>query len=61
MWKSMTREEINDLIGVIQNKVEQNVRLTNFEDLVLEEVKLAKKENREVILRVIEDYKFWMD
>lgn len=57
----MTREEINDLIGVIQNKVEQNVRLTNFEDLVLEEVKLAKKENREVILRVIEDYKFWMD
>lgn len=57
----MTREEVNELIRVIQIKVENSVRLTDFEDLVLEEVNLAKKENREVSIRAIEEYKFWTD
>ena len=57
----MTREEVNDLIGVIQNKVKNGLELTDFEDLVLEEVKAAKTQNREVSVRAIEEYKFWMD
>lgn len=57
----MTKEEVSELIKVIQTKVKQGVRLTDFEDLVLEEVKAAKKANREVSIRAIEEYKFWMD
>lgn len=57
----MTREEVNELIRAIQNKVKNGVRLTDFEDLILEEVKLSNKENRDVSIRAVEEYKFWMD
>ena len=57
----MTREEVNELIKVIQDKVKNRLELTDFEDLVLEEIKVAKTQNREVSVRAIEEYKFWMD
>lgn len=57
----MTREEVNELIRAIQNKVKNGVRLTDFEYLILEEVKLSNKENRDVSIRAVEEYKFWMD
>lgn len=56
----MTREEVDKLVEEIKKKVENNERLTDYEDLVLEEIKLAKKENREISIRAVEDYKFWM-
>ncbi len=57
----MTREEADKLIEEIKGKVDNRVVLSDFEVLVYEAVKLAEKENREVPIREIEDYKFWMD
>jgi hypothetical protein len=58
---TMTREEADKLIEEIKGKVDNRVVLSDFEVLVYEAVKLAEKENREVPIREIEDYKFWMD
>ena len=57
----MTREEVNKLVIDIKYKVDNGVVLTDYEALVLDEVELALKENIEVSIREIEDYKFWMD
>lgn len=57
----MTREEVNKLIIDIKYKVDNGVVLTDFEDLVLDAIELAMKENRELSIREIEDYQFWMD
>ena len=56
----MTREEVNKLIIDIKYKVDNGVVLTDFEDLVLDAIELAMKENRELSIREIEDYQFWM-
>lgn len=57
----MTSEEIDKIVTIVAKKIEDNEILTDFEDLVQEEIKLAKKENREISRRAIEEYKFWMD
>lgn len=57
---SMTREEVDKLIEEIKGKSDNGVVLPDFEVLVFEAVKLSKRENREVSIREIEDYKFWM-
>lgn len=56
----MTREEVDKLIEEIKGKSDNGVVLPDFEVLVFEAVKLSKRENREVSIREIEDYKFWM-
>ena len=56
----MTREEVDKLIEEIKGKVDNRVVLSDFEVLVFEAVKLSKRENRNVSIREIEDYKFWM-
>lgn len=58
---NMTSEEIDKIVTIVAKKIEDNEILTDFEDLVQEEIKLAKKENREISRRAIEEYKFWMD
>lgn len=57
---SMTREEVDKLIEEIKGKSDNGVVLSDFEVLVFEAVKLSKRENRNVSIREIEDYKFWM-
>lgn len=57
----MTREEVDKLIEEIKHKVDNGVVLSDFEILVIEAVKLTKRENRNLSIREIEDYKFWMD
>ena len=57
----MTREEVNKIVNIITEKVKNNETLTDFEDLVYDEIKLSQKENREISIRLIEDFKFWMD
>lgn len=57
----MTRAEVDKIVSVVNEKVENNETLTDFEDLVYDEIKLSQKENREIPIRVIEDFKFWMD
>lgn len=57
----MTREEVDKIVNIITEKVENNETLTDFEDLVYDEIKLSQKENREIPIRLIEDFKFWMD
>lgn len=57
----MTREEVDKIVNIITEKVENNETLTDFEDLVYDEIKLSQKENREISIRLIEDFKFWMD
>ena len=56
----MTREEVDKLIEEIKGKSDNGVVLSDFEVLVFEAVKLSKRENRNVSIREIEDYKFWM-
>jgi hypothetical protein len=60
-FTSMTREEVDKLIEEIKHKVDNGVVLSDFEILVIEAVKLTKRENRNLSIREIEDYKFWMD
>lgn len=57
----MTREEVNKIVNIVIEKVENNEILTDFEDLVYDEIKLSQKENREISIRLVEDFKFWMD
>lgn len=57
----MTREEVDKIVNIITEKVENNETLTDFEDLVYDEIKLFQNENREIPIRLIEDFKFWMD
>lgn len=57
----MTRAEVDKIVSIITEKAENNERLTDFEDLVYDEIKLSQKENREIPIRVIEDFKFWID
>lgn len=57
----MTREEVNKLIIDIKYKVDNGLVLTDFEDLVFDAIELEMKENREISIREIEDYQFWMD
>lgn len=59
----MTREEVDELIKSIEDKLGKGERLTKYEKVVLNQVKLAKRENREnreVLVENIEEIKFWM-
>ena len=57
----MIRAEVDKIVSIVNEKVENNEILSDFEDLVYDEIRLSQKENREISIRLIEDFKFWMD